>query len=212
MDRALAASRGRVRAAALLLAALSLALALAADSFAGGGRYTISGGTKEQRTQVRLALEASTFDWGLIPREVQINIRRGVPAQSRPGEIWLDARLLSSGAFSWSVVQDEYAHQIDYFLLGDEARSILNEALGGRVWCRTEIANLPHAAYGCERFASTVVWSYWQDAQNAYRPRGPADESAAMAPDLFRALLDRLLGVATPVRRALLLHPDGSRR
>jgi len=142
---------------------------------------------------------------------VQIKIRRGVPAQSRPGEIWLDGRLLSSGPFAWGVVQDEYAHQIDYFLLGGEARAILNEALGGRVWCRTDVANLPHSAYGCERFASTVVWAYWPDEQNAYRPRGPADESAAMAPGLFRALLERLLGVA-PVTRALLLHPDGDRR
>lgn len=211
MDRALAACRGPFRAAALLLAALSLALASAPDGFATGGRYTVDGGTKAQRAQVRLALDASAFDWDLIPGEVQIRIRRGVPAQSRPGEIWLDGRLLSSGAFAWAVVQDEYAHQIDYFLLGGEARAILNEALGGRVWCRTDVANLPHSAYGCERFASTVVWAYWPDEQNAYRPRGAADESAAMAPGLFRALLDRLLGVA-PVTRALLLHPDGDRR
>lgn len=87
----------------------------ASAGFAGGGRYTVDGGTKTQRTQVRLALE---------------------------------------------------------------------------------------------RFASTVVWAYWQDAQNAYRPRGPADESAAMAPDRFRALLERLLGLV-PATRAILRHPDG---
>ena len=211
MDRANAASSGRVRAAAFCVAALSLVLTSTPDGFAAGGRYTVNGGTKAQRAQVRLALDASTFDWGLIPGEVRINIRRGVSAQSRPGEIWLDERLLSSGPFSWAVVQDEYAHQIDYFLLGGEARAVLNEALGGRVWCRTDVANLPHSAYGCERFASTAVWAYWPDEANAYRPRGPADESAAMAPDRFRALLERLLGLA-PATRVLLLRPDGDRR
>ncbi len=211
MDRARAASKGRFRAAALLVAALSLAFAFAADGFAGGGRYTIDGGTKAQRAQVRLALEASAFDWGLIPSEVQIKIRRGVQTQSWPGEIWLDARLLSTGQFAWAVVQEEYAHQIDYFLLSNDARTTLNEALGGSVWCRIDVANLPHSAYGCERFASAVVWSYWPDEQNAYRPRGSADETVALEPGPFRALLDRLLGIAS-VKRTLLLHPDGDRR
>ena len=211
MDRARAASSGRVRAAAFCVAALSLALTSALDGFAAGGRYTINGGTKAQRAQVRLALEASSFDWSIVPAQVRIRIASGVATRSQPGEIWLDSRLLSSGPFAWAVVQDEYAHQIDYFLLDGEARAILNSALGGQVWCRTEIANLPHSAYGCERFASTVVWAYWQDELNAYRPRTPGDESAAMAPDLFRALLERLLGIA-PATRALLLYPDGERR
>ena len=211
MDRARVASSGRVRAAAFCVAALSLALTSALDGFAAGGRYTINGGTKAQRAQVRLALEASSFDWSIVPAQVRIRIASGVATRSQPGEIWLDSRLLSSGPFAWAVVQDEYAHQIDYFLLDGEARAILNSALDGRVWCRTEIANLHHSAYGCERFASTVVWAYWQDELNAYRPRGSADESAAMAPDLFRALLERLLGIA-PATRALLLYPDGERR
>lgn len=211
MDRARAASSGRVRAAAFCVAALSLALTSALDGFAAGGRYTINGGTKAQRAQVRLALEASSFDWSIIPAQVRIRIASGVAARSQPGEIWLDSRLLSSGPFAWAVVQDEYAHQIDYFLLDSEARAILNEALGGRVWCRTEIANLPHSAYGCERFASTVVWAYWPDEQNSYRPRARTDESAAMPPDRFRALLEDLLGLAPAVTRALLLHPDGER-
>ena len=211
MDRTRATSSGRALAAAVSVAALSLALTSAPDGFAAGGRYTVNGGTKAQRAQVRLALDASSFDWGLIPGDVQIKIRRGVFPQSRPGEIWLDGRLLSTGPFAWAVVQDEYAHQIDYFLLDGEARAILNEALGGRVWCRTDVANLPHSAYGCERFASSVVWAYWQDEQNAYRPRAPGDESAAMAPDRFRGLLEGLLRVAPPAR-VLLLRPDGDRR
>lgn len=207
VDRARAASSGRVRAAAFCTAALSLALTFAPDGLPAGGRYTVDGGTKAQRAQVRLALAASSFDWSIVPAQVRIRIVNGAAARSRPGEIWLDGRLLESGPFAWAVVQDEYAHQIDYFLLDGEARTILNEALGGRVWCRSEIANLPHAAYGCERFASTVVWAYWPDEQNAYRPRGPGDESAAMAPDRFRRLLEGLLRAA-PRARTLLLRPD----
>ena len=213
MDRALAAARGRVRAAAALtLAALATGLALpASDGLAAGGRYAFNGGTKGQREQVRLALEASAFDWDLIPAEVQIRIVPGVVPHSRPGVIWLDGRLLSSGEFAWAIVQHEYAHQIDYFLLGESERATLKDALGGQAWCRNDEPGLPHNAYGCERFASTVAWAYWPDAENAYRPILPGDESAAMDPARFRALLESLLAPAA-AKRTLLLHPDGERR
>lgn len=213
MDRALAAARGRVRAtAALTLAALAAALALPVpDGLAAGGRYVFSGGTKAQREQVRLALEASAFDWDLVPAEVQIRIVRGGVPHSRPGVIWLDGRLLASGQFAWAIVQHEYAHQIDYFLLGESDRATLNDALGGQAWCRTDEPGLSHAAYGCERFASTVAWAYWPDAGNAYRPNLPGDEAAAMDPVGFRALLESLLAPVA-MKRTLLLHPDGERR
>jgi hypothetical protein len=93
-------------------------------------------------------------------------------------------------------VQDEYAHQIDYFLLDDAKRARLNWELGGRDWCYG-VKNLPHSQYGCERFASTLVWSYWQSRDNAYRPDAWDDESAAMAPAPFRALLSAMLGRPT---------------
>lgn len=213
MDRVLAAARGRVRAAAALtLAALATALALpTSDGLAAGGHYVFSGGTKAQREQVRLVLEASAFDWDLVPASVQIRIVRGGVPHSSPGVIWLDGRLLSSGAFAWAIVQHEYAHQIDYFLLGESDRATLRDALGGEAWRRTDEPGLPHAAYGCERFASTVAWAYWPDAENAYRPILPGDEAAAMDTAGFRALLESLL-VPAAVKRTLLLHPDGERR
>lgn len=61
---------------------------------------------------------------------------------------------------------------------------------------------LEHARLGCERFASTLVWSYWQSQDNAYRPISAADESAAMAPAAFRSLLGRLLGVPDRAARS----------
>ena len=52
------------------------------------------------------------------------------------------------------------------------------------------------AEYGCERFASTLAWAYWQSPDNCMQPSEVADaESAAMAPAAFRALMTSLLGV-----------------
>ena len=70
---------------------------------------------------------------------------------------------------------------------------VLAERLGGAAWCY-EVPGLAHGAYGCERFSSMVAWAYWPSPDNAYRPRGPSDESATLPADEFRALLDGLLG------------------
>jgi len=189
----------------LVAGALSaLFFVLAADAHAGGGSYVFEGGTQAQRAQVRAALEASEFDWGLVPATVTIHIARGVDSHARPGRIWLDADLLDSGRFAWAVVQDEYAHQVDFFLLDAEKRARLTRELGARAWCY-EVPGLRHSEYGCERFASTLVWAYWQSPENAYRPRAAGDESAAMAPDRFRRLLAELVGMpeAPRVQRSL---------
>ena len=108
------------------------------------------------------------------------------------GHVFLDATLLGAGRFSWATIQDEFAHQVDFFLLDDAERATLLRRLGGRDWCYG-VKGLRHHEYGCERFASTLVWSYWQSPANAYRPLSPRDESAAMEPAAFRALLARLL-------------------
>jgi hypothetical protein len=90
-------------------------------------------------------------------------------------------------------VQDEFAHQLDFFVLTDEDRAALTAAFHAPVWCHGDDPSLPHGVYGCERFTSTFVWSYWPSAANAYRPLSPSDESASMPPATFRALLDSLL-------------------
>src|SRR5918996_1814694 len=102
--------------AARLLVVMLAALAFAPSALAGGGSYVFDGGSQRERAQVRAALEASAFDWGLVPATVTIHLRQNVQPRSSRGEIWLDTDLLAAGRFGWAVVQDEYAHQLDHFL------------------------------------------------------------------------------------------------
>ena len=186
----------------LLIIALIGACAVPGTAFARGGDYVFDGGTPAQRAQVRAALEASAFDWNAVGARVTVHVRSDIVSQATPGHIWLDANLLDSGRFAWAIVQDEYAHQVDYFRFDDATRRRLLSHLGGRDWCYG-VAGLRHSEYGCERFASTLVWSYWPSRHNAYRPTSPNDESAAMAPARFRALMSALLAISDPfaVRR-----------
>jgi hypothetical protein len=182
-----------VRAAPSVLATCAAALTLVGGAAARGGDYHVEGGSAFHRAQVRAALEASSFDWNAVPAHVTVHIAPGAAPTAAPGHIWLDPRLLDAGIFSWAVVQDEYAHQVDYFLLGEAQRRLLNGLLGTEVWYRSERPGLRHAAYGSERFTSTFVWAYWPVAANSYRPRSAADEAAAMDPVRFRRILPALI-------------------
>ena len=176
----------------LVLVAVALSLAGAGTAAATGGNYTFDGGTAGQRQQVVAALAASSFDWGIVPQQVTIHIVRGVPSsEASPGQIWLDSSLLDSGQFAWGVVQHEYAHEVDYFLLDAAKRSQLG--LGGTTWFHDR-PGLAHEMYGCERFASTLAWAYWQSPANVMKPTGPTDEAAALPPAQFKALLAQVLG------------------
>src|SRR5438445_2853420 len=159
---------------------------------AGGGHYALLGGTRAERQTVVSALDASSFDWDLVRTQITIEIVRGLDSQAVPGKIWLDADLLDAGTFSWGVVQHEYAHQVDFALLDDPLHARLLPLLGGSTWCYTT-ATLAHGDYGCERFASTLAWSYWPSPDNCMKPEWPGDESSALPPRRFRALLDSLL-------------------
>jgi hypothetical protein len=170
----------------------ALALLVAPTVGARGGSYTIDGGTTAERTAVRDALAASSFDWSLVPVQVKIHVVRGVVSHAVPGEIWLDGNLLDSGRFAWGVVQHEYAHQVDFFVLTDEMREQLADALGTSTWC-DEGVDVAHSNQGCERFASTLAWAYWQNGSNCLKPQSKRDEAGAIAPASFRALLARLL-------------------
>lgn len=179
----------------LTLGAALLALGLGAPpATAGGGSYVFDGGTRGQRAQVAAALEASSFDWDVVPRTVVVHIERGTLSRALPGEVWLDARLLDAGMFAWGTVQHEFAHQVDFLALDAVARGRLAAALGGADWCY-ERPGLEHGEHGCERFASTLAWSYWPVPENSFRPGGGHDEPAAMAPDAFRALLASVLAL-----------------
>ena len=193
----------RPRRLLLALAVLAAALSATAPAHAKGGDYVFDGGTAKAQAEVKAALDASAFDWSLVPVQVTIHISRDARPHATPGEIWLDPRLLASGRFSWGIVQHEYAHQVAFFLFGGEQRELLVRRLGAKAWCY-EVAGVAHRDQACERFAATLAWSYWPSADNTEKPASKDDESAAIKPARFRALLAELVGVPAlraPARR-----------
>jgi hypothetical protein len=179
----------------LFIAVVAAVAALAGPAYAGGGHYTFAGGTKGEQATVKSALDASAFNWSLVPRTIEIRIGRGFPSEASPGVISLDADLLDAGTMSWGVVQHEYAHQVDFFLLGDAQRVILQQALGGMSWWQT--GSLAHGQLASERFASTLAWVYWPSDQNVMKPSSPGDEGGSVSPSAFRALIATTLGVTS---------------
>jgi hypothetical protein len=169
---------------------LSAAPADTSSRFASAS-FALDGGSARERAQIEAALAASSFDWRLLPVAVQVHVRSRVPARATPGHVWLSSELLASGRFAWAVIQDEFAHQVDFFLLDEEERVLLNAELGGDSWYAAP--GVPHDRRGAERFASTLVWTYWPSSQNSYRPRSPRDSSAALDPARFHRLLGLLL-------------------
>jgi hypothetical protein len=190
-----------LRAARILFVTVLCALAVAPAAEAAGGNYSFAGGTAAQRSQVKAALDASSFDWGIVPEAVTVHIARGSGTYSTPGHVWLDTDLLGAGVFSWATIQDEYAHQVDFFLFDEAKRAELTGLLGAKAWCRAEAPGLRHGEYGCERFSSTLVWAYWPSRSNAYKPQSARDESAAMAPAAFRSMMGRLVGAPMSLSR-----------
>ena len=93
------------------------------------------------------------------------------------------------------------AHTIDFFLLTQENRVELQRLLGAKAWC-WDTSGFKHADYGCERFASTLAWAYWQNGDNCMKPASRADESAGMAPAAFRATVARMLNVPSLRKRS----------
>ena len=181
----------------ILLLALCLLALLPGTALAGGGDYVFEGGTPAQQAQVRGALGASSFDWDLVPQRVTVHIGGYGVSRSTPGHVWLDSRLLASGTFAWATVLDEFAHQVDFFLLDPARRAVLQQRLGADAWCYE--TNAAHSANGCERFASMLAWAYWPTLQNAYR--GTAEASVMPAAE-FRALLAELIGAPRAISAA----------
>jgi hypothetical protein len=185
-----------------LAAGLSIlaGLVLAGAAHAGGGRYSISGGTQAERRQVTHALEASAFDWGLVPGRVTIHIVGPLAvSHSTRGEIWLDARLLDAGTFSWGVVQMEYAQQVQLSLLDAPLQARLTTELGGRQWCY-ENPSLPVAANACERFAAMLAWAYWPSPENCMQPAGHDTWTGSIDARAFRQLLTQTIGAPASPR------------
>ena len=182
----------------LLVLSVSIAfLAGAGDALAVGGNYVFAGGSPEAQAQVRAALDRSTFDFDVVPEQITIRITRCGCAGSKPGEILLDEDVLTRSPFgpryAWGIVQDEYAHQVDFFVLEQRDRRTLQRRIGGKAWCY-EISGLAHDDYGCERFSTLLAWAYWRSPDNVRRPVWPG--GAGLTRPEFRALLARLLPFA----------------
>ncbi len=190
-----------------LLVLAALALVFVPNAAARGGSYGFDGGTRAEQAQVTAALDASSFDWGVVPGTVTIHIARSSSPHAVAGQIWLDADLLDAGRFSWGVVQHEYAHQVDFLVLTDAMRARLHAVLHGSSWWGG-----PHAALDCERFADALAWAYWQSADNVMRPESATDEGGQVDPASFQTLVAELL--PSPVRTTASRtvrpsHPNG---
>lgn len=183
-----------------LAAVIVASLALPATALAGGGDYVFEGAGPSERATVRAALNASAFDWDIVARRVTIHVGHYGASHSTPGHIYLDRGLLRTGRFAWATVMDEYAHQVDFFVLQDAHRGLLQQRLGATGWCY-ETAGAGHGAQGCERLSSMIAWAYWPTKDNAYRPTSARDESAAMPAPAFRLLLSALIGAPSTLKR-----------
>jgi hypothetical protein len=177
-----------------------LGLASPASALAGGGDYAFHGASASERATVRAALEASSFDWGVVEERITIHVGRVGTSHATPGHIWLDRRLLATGRFAWPTIMDEYAHQVDFFVLDADRRSVLQQRLGASAWCY-EVDGVEHSANGCERFSSMLAWAYWPSRDSAYRPRSSACESASMPAAEFRRLVAGLVGVSYALKK-----------
>ena len=173
--------------ALILLGAVAAATLVPPVGRAVGGRYAFAGGTPRQQGEVRRALGASSFDWSVVPARITIHIAPVPTSFAVPGGIWLDTALLNAGPLAWGVVQHEYAHQVDFFLLDDGSRSVLQRELGATAWC----PDVPfhRDSLGCELFASAVAWAYWPSADNVMRTAVPRALSAAR----FRGVVNKVL-------------------
>lgn len=180
----------------LALLASMIFCTFAPVALASGGNYVFDGGTPAEQANVTAALNASSFDWSVIPGTISVHIGSVGGSYAAPGAVFLDSSLLDSGSFAWGVVQHEFAHQVDFLMFDDADRAELETALGGKNWCYT-VAGLPHSAYGCERFASELAWAYWPSSANCMSPVSTDGESGGMPVAAFRSLVAQILGVPT---------------
>jgi len=193
------------------LAVVACALWCPATAPASVGPVVFDGGSPAEQTQVINALQASSFDWRVLPEPITVHVGSfAAGGFATPGAVFLDSGLLDSGEFSWGTVQHEFAHEVDFLLLHKEDHTELEAALHARDWCY-EVPALSHADQGCERFASELSWAYWPSSENAMSPSDiGGGESTGMPPAAFRALLAELLdtpGVSTPVPSLTLPAP-----
>ncbi len=57
-----------------LATVLALAFVIPASAQAAGGDYTFQGASANERSTVRAALNASSFDWGVVPKQITVHV------------------------------------------------------------------------------------------------------------------------------------------
>jgi hypothetical protein len=177
------------------LIALFASLALAGTAQAADGNYVLEGGSPEAQETVRAAVEASRFDFDSIPTQITIRISSCGCAGARPGLIVLDGAVVTDTSlgdrYSWGVIQNEFAHQVDFSLFDDADRAAMRGLVGGKDWCY-ERAGLLHDQHGCERFSDVFTWAFWPTKQNIFRAHAKALAPQMTAKEL-RGFINGLL-------------------
>ena len=59
-----------------LATVLALAFVIPASAHAAGGNYTFQGASATERSTVRAALNASSFDWNVVPNQITLACRQ----------------------------------------------------------------------------------------------------------------------------------------
>lgn len=192
-----------------ILAVMVAALIFAGTAAAKGGSFAFDGGTPFEQQQVTQALAVSSFDFSQVTQAITVHI---VPSTdphlaggteagySTPGDVWLSTYWLEFGQLGWGIVQHEFAHEIDYYVLTDAQRADLLKHLdpsgSTTSWC--DHAAL-YEARPCEWFASELAYAFWPSDANIQAPNYTGNLSGHMTPTAFRAELDSL-GLAQPQR------------
>ena len=186
------------------------ALALPARPAARGGHYAFDGGTPASRPRCASRSRSAASTGTSCPTTVTIHLHRGSGSYATPGAIWIDTELARLRHVR--VGPDPARVRPPGRLLPSRRRTAQRAERRAR---RARLVGEPgrrrlhgpdHASLGAERFASTLAWSYWQSPANSLTPTSKKDESAAMAPASFRALLARVLGIPNPVPPVVTVH------
>ena len=157
------------------------------SALAGGGDYVFDGGTARQQAQVRAALEASSFDWDVVKRQVTVHVGAHGTSRSTPGHVWLDGGLLDTGRFAWAIVSTS-THTRSTSQCSTPPIVRGSAPLGAARLVLRGARPRPRD-YGCERFATLVSWAYWPSQR--LRPES-APTSRREAGGRFRAAGARL--------------------
>ena len=120
-------------------------------------------------------------------------------SSATPGHVWLDRGLLASGRFAWATVMDEYAHQVDFFVLDSRApRTAPAAARRQRLVLRGLGPRTRSPRLRAVRLDGRVGLLALE-AQRVPARRRPPTSRRPCRPREFRSLVSAVVGMPTPV-------------